>query len=38
MNPIVGTYMAIGLQFMEDLNTQSEQRKKEILIPFSEYL
>ena len=31
MNSIVGAYLAMGLQIMEDLNTQSEIRKKEIL-------
>lgn len=33
---ILGAYMVMGLSMMEDMKTQSEQRKEEILVKWRE--
>jgi hypothetical protein len=35
MNSMIGTYLTMGLTMMEDMKTQSEQRKKEILAEWN---
>jgi hypothetical protein len=32
---MIGTYLTMGLTMMEDMKTQSEQRKKEILAEWN---
>ena len=36
MNKVIGAYLAMGLSMMEDMKTQSEQRKEEILLKWQE--
>jgi len=36
LNPVVGAYLMMGMSMMEDMKTQSEQRKEEILIKWEE--
>ena len=36
MNPVLGTYLAMGMSMMEDMKTQSEERKEQILIKWEE--
>ena len=36
MNKVIGAYLAMGLSMMEDMKTQSEQRKEEILVKWRE--
>ena len=36
LNPVVGAYLMMGMSMMEDMKTQSEQRKEEILTKWEE--
>ena len=36
MNQLLGCMLAMGLTMMEDMKTQSEQRKEEILLKWQE--
>ena len=36
LNPVVGAYLMMGMSMMEDMKSQSEQRKEEILIKWEE--
>ena len=36
MNSVVGAYLMMGMSMMEDMKTQSEERKEQILIKWEE--
>ena len=36
MNSVIGAYLMMGVSMMEDMKTQSEERKEEILIKWEE--
>jgi len=36
MNPIIGAYLSMGLTMMEDIKTENEKRKEEILVKWRE--
>jgi hypothetical protein len=36
MNPTLSAFLMMGMSMMEDMKTQSEQRKEEILIKWEE--
>ena len=36
LNPVVGAYLMMGMSMMEDMKTQSEQRKELILAEWEE--